>query len=126
MSEIEDRYLRNRLHNCKNPYQGGVKKVLCVCSAGLLRSPTAANVLHREYGFNTRAAGLVPDYALIPVDEVLLTWADEVICMNSDQRNELTLLTDKPIYSLNIPDSYDFMDAELQQTIIERYEEFVV
>jgi predicted protein tyrosine phosphatase len=32
--------LMNRLGNCKNYHQGKFKRVLCVCSAGLLRSPT--------------------------------------------------------------------------------------
>ena len=47
----------NRLGNSRNIYQGKDKRVLCVCSAGLLRSPTAANVLHKEFGYNTRACG---------------------------------------------------------------------
>jgi len=62
--------LRNRIHNSSNPYQGKFKRVLCVCSAGLLRSPTTAFVLSQEpYNYNTRAAGIVDDYALVPVDE---------------------------------------------------------
>ena len=43
----------NRLANTQNKYQGKYKKVLCVCSAGLLRSPTAALVLSQEpFNFN--------------------------------------------------------------------------
>ena len=50
--------LMNRLGNSKNPYQGDFKKVLCVCSAGLLRSPTAAWVLsNAPFNFNTREIG---------------------------------------------------------------------
>ncbi len=72
----------NRMHNAGNLHQGQYKKVLCVCSAGLLRSPTTAVVLSKEpYNFNTRAAGCVPDYALIKVDAVLIHWADEIVCM---------------------------------------------
>ncbi len=71
----------NQLANINNPYQGKSKKVLCLCSAGLLRSPTAANVLHREFGFNTRSAGVM-DYALIPLSEALFLWADEVLVMD--------------------------------------------
>ena len=52
----------NAMHNCTNPYQTGTEKILCVCSAGLLRSPTLAGELYKR-GFNTRAAG-VHDYAL--------------------------------------------------------------
>ena len=65
--------LMNRLANTHNHYQGDAKRVLCVCSAGLLRSPTAAFVLSQEpFGFNTRAAGIAEDFALIVVDDVLL------------------------------------------------------
>ena len=56
----------NRMWNVSNPWQGDAKRVLCVCSAGLLRSPTAAKVLYDEYGYNTRAAGLATDCSDIP------------------------------------------------------------
>jgi len=38
-----------RVDNITNPYQTKAKKVLCLCSAGMLRSPTIANTLHKEY-----------------------------------------------------------------------------
>lgn len=115
---------RNRLANSNSPFQGSYKKVLAVCSAGLLRSPTTALILSQEpYNFNTRAAGLDKDYALIPVDEVLLHWADEVVCMTGEQAVELKKLTDKPIKCLNIQDSFDYRSPKLVKLIRERYEE---
>lgn len=112
----------NRKHNCKNPYQGLSKRVLCVCSAGLLRSPTTAVVLAGEpYNYNTRAAGLSPDYALIIVDEVLLEWADEVVCMTQEQQQELVSRTDKPVVCLNIPDDYGYRDLQLVSLIKRNY-----
>lgn len=118
----------NRLGNCTNPYQGKSKKVLCVCSAGLLRSPTAAFVLSQEpYNYNTRAAGLTEEYALIPVDDVLLTWADEVICMNEEQEMILeSRLSDLDssstnVINLNIPDSFAYRDPLLVNMISEAY-----
>lgn len=79
-------FTMNRLDNARNEFQGEYKRVLCVCSAGLLRSPTTAVVLSSEpYNFNTRAAGLVREFALVPVDKVLLFWADEIVCMTADQ-----------------------------------------
>ena len=74
----------NRLFNCSNPYQGKAKKVLCVCSAELLRSPTAAVILQQEYGYNTRAVGVEDSFALIPIDDVLIEWADEIVCADID------------------------------------------
>jgi predicted protein tyrosine phosphatase len=125
-------YLMNRLANAGNPYQGDAKKVLCVCSAGLLRSPTAAEVLSKEpYNFNTRAAGLTIEFALIPVDEVLLSWADEIVCMSYEQYNALertlllnknSILRKKRIINLDINDSYGFRDPELIELIKERYD----
>ncbi len=121
----------NALHNCKNPYQGAEKRVLCLCSAGLLRSPTAAFVLQKELGYNTRAAG-VTDYALIPVTEVLLKWADEIVCVNQETfdtlKGELSVSSylnpeffiEKCVV-LNIPDIYPRMDSTLQKEILRQY-----
>lgn len=114
----------NRIANCHNHFQGKFKKVLCVCSAGLLRSPTAAVVLSQEpFNLNTRAAGMNAEFALIPVDEVLLEWADEIVCMEKVQELELKKQTKKPIYCLNIKDSYEYRNPELMKLIKEKYEE---
>lgn len=105
---------QNRMWNCKNPYQGKYKHVLCVCSAGLLRSPTTAWVLSNEpYNFNTRAAGIDTGHALIPVDDVLLEWADEIVCMNEEQQKELRQRTHKLIHNLNIGDNFEYRDKGL-------------
>lgn len=103
----------NRKHNSKNPHQGPYSKVLCVCSAGLLRSPTAALVLSQEpFNFNTRAAGLTPDFALVRVDDVLLHWADLVVCMELEQFE--TLQGKHPaIVCLEIEDSFAYRDENL-------------
>lgn len=122
--------MMNRLANCHNRYQGNYKKVLCVCSAGLLRSPTAAFVLAQDYGYNTRAAGLSQDYALIPVDRVLLEWADEIVCMNEEQRQtiliELGPEGDKPVINLDIPDDFRYRDPQLVLLIQDAYKKHLV
>ena len=113
----------NRIHNSTNPYQGNYKKVLCVCSAGLLRSPTAAWILsNKPYNFNTRAAGL-HDYALIPVDEVLLEWAECIVCMDKDQQKTLQGLTTKQVFCLDIPDAFSYRDPKLVKLIKKRFKE---
>jgi predicted protein tyrosine phosphatase len=120
----------NRMANAKNPFQGDAKKVLCVCSAGLLRSPTAANVLNREFYYNTRAVGHTQEYALIHVEEVHLYWADEVVCVNKDTLDALdTKFRDSAIWNavdkaiLSIPDQYMYGDSELEELILKQYEE---
>lgn len=113
--------MNNRKHNAKNPWQGDAKKVLCVCSAGLLRSPTMANILAQHpFNFNTRAAGITSDFALIPVDDVLLHWADEIWTVNEGIALKLAEMCDKPIFNLDIPDIFGFMDTQLQTLIINK------
>ena len=122
-----DAHLMNRLSTAKNPYQGGYKKVLAVCAGGCLRSPTVALVLSQEpYNYNTRAAGLEVDFAIIPVDQVLLEWADEIVCMDANQQIRLKEMTKKPVYNLSIPDRFEYRDPELMKLIKERYKEYVV
>ena len=122
---MTDPFLMNRLANSSNRYQGEYKRVLCACSAGLLRSPTAALVLSQEpYNFNTRAAGLDEAFALIPVDRVLIEWADEIVVFETKQAKIIRerLEEDKPIIDLNISDNFSYRDQELIKLIKESYD----
>jgi len=107
----------NRMFNSKNPNQGKEERVLCVCSAGLLRSPTVAAVMW-EMGYNTRAAGIDSGHALIPVDEVLVHWADSFVVMDVEIGETLRLkfpneTQGKPIYNYSLPDCYERNHPEL-------------
>ena len=117
----------NALWNCKNPYQGEYKKVLCICSAGLLRSPTMAKVLSETYGYNTRAAGITEEYALIDVTDVLIEWADEIVV--AEKEIGYTLMSKFPevkeYICLDIPDHFSYCDPKLIQIISERYQESI-
>jgi len=108
----------NQLYNIGNVFQGDTKKVLTVCSAGLLRSATLQNFLIREYGYNVRNCGTVESYALIPISEALVLWADEIIFVNRENfdkvRDELEKLdVVNKCYVLDIPDIYTFNAPEL-------------
>jgi predicted protein tyrosine phosphatase len=109
-----------------NSFQGDYKRVLTVCSANMLRSPTMAHVLSGEpFNYNTRSAG-THSFALIPVTEDLLRWADEIVCADTEHavmvRNKLMELDlDKPIVNLQIPDNYEYRNPELIQLIVSRY-----
>jgi predicted protein tyrosine phosphatase len=117
----------NRLANNKNRFQGDAKRVLCCCSAGLLRSPTAAVVLSQEpYNYNTRAVGVVPEYALVPIDPVLVDWADEIVVMESWQADTVRIdfpeeSKGKRVIVLNVPDKYPRMNPELVELIKKAY-----
>lgn len=110
-----------------NSFQGDYKRVLTVCSANMLRSPTIAHVLSAEpYNFNTRSAG-TESYALIPVTEDLLMWCDEVVCADTEHvmwvRNKMMeWMIDKPIIDLQIPDHYEYRNSKLIEMIKENYE----
>lgn len=118
----------NRMHNTQNPAQGTAKRVLCICSAGLLRSPTAAHTLSEQpFGFNTRAAGIVDSYALIKVDTVLLTWADLIVCMDREHEEELLMkfpdFAAKPRVVLGIPDMHRYRSPRLVELVKTRFQE---
>ena len=114
-----------------NSYQGDYKRVLTVCSANMLRSPTIAVVLSMPpYDYNTRSAG-THSFALVPVTEDLLMWADEVVCADTehalairDKMMEYQL--DKPIVNLRIPDNYEYRNPELILMIRRRYDEILL
>lgn len=117
--------MNNRMWNITNPNQGQYKRVLCVCSAGLLRSPTMARVFAEEYNYNTRAAGITKEYALIPVDEALVAWAHEIVCAESWMMK--TIKAEYPGYlgriiALDIPDQFEYMNHNLVELIKEKYE----
>ena len=121
---------RNRLANVDNKFQrlNDFTRILCVCSAGLLRSPTIARVLQKDYdNVNVRAAGISNEYALIPVDEVLVSWASIIICAEDwhadqveDQFGDIMTESKIPLIALNIPDEFSFADPKLESIIREK------
>lgn len=118
-----------RMANTANSWQGSTKRVLCLCSAGLLRSPTAANVIHQTWGYNTRAAGVVSYYALILMDDVLLHWAQEIVVMDDDIEQAVKVepvykANPVPIRNLHVPDRFGWNDHSLREAIKDAYAEF--
>lgn len=122
----------NRLANAQNPYQGNMKKVLCVCSAGLLRSPTIAYILSLyPFGFNTRACGISTEYALIPLDDVLLTWADEIVCVERQHAEQIKEMLNslekvKPVHLVPTPDIYETRTPKLVEYLTPKLQEIFI
>ena len=106
-----------RSMTAQNQYQGEWPRVLCVCSAGLLRSPTLAWVLSNPpYNCNTRAAGSHPEYGLVVVDQVLLNWARAVVFANAENHErtlDRKLTLPGKVYVLNVPDRFQYRDPKL-------------
>lgn len=113
----------NAIWNVTNPNQGKAKKVLCVCSAGLLRSPTIASILI-EQRYNARACG-VESYALIPISTALIEWADTIIFVDKHHRElveDYLKNTTASIITMPIPDRYPYRDPYLIKIIEEALE----
>ena len=99
-----------------NPYQGTFKRLLFVCSAGLLRSPTGAAMYARR-GFNTRSCGSNQAYALINLSVNLILWADKIIFVNAEDFKQ-AITTFEPVdydgdikekaIVLDIPDNFEY------------------
>jgi len=114
---MTNKMTRNQEGVVFNRYQGDAVKALFVCSAGILRSPTAALHFAKTKGWNTRAVGDNQEFALIPVSEALMRWADIVFVMTADQRFHLKTdfgesLNEK-VFILNIEDDFAFMEPDL-------------
>lgn len=134
---------RNQLGVVQNAYQRNFKKVLTVCSAGCLRSPTAAHILASPpFNFNTRCCGLSEEYAIVPITEALVVWADVIVVMEEWMANEVNLLqskiaadfelvaggmyadfTYKQVINLDIPDNYDYRDPKLVMLMTEKFKD---
>jgi predicted protein tyrosine phosphatase len=114
-----------------NQYQTSAPRLLFVCSAGLLRSPTA-QVVASQMGFNARACGSA-NYALIPLSVNLINWANKIIFMNEENYHQSldtfrlvdyhTDIEEKKIV-WDIVDDYDWGDLVLFNICRQNLEKF--
>lgn len=118
-------------HSC----QGPSKRLLFVCTAGLLRSPTCA-AEGAKRGYNTRSCGSSVSIALIPISEQLIKWADKIIFMldeNEDKvlkylksTNNLELYAEVCSKSIifGIEDSYNYGEEGLINIINRKFDKY--
>ena len=124
-STLSEQIRNARYGVVSNPYQGSDKKVLFVCSMGILRSATAARLYASKY--NTRCAGTWDD-ALIPLSPILLAWADEIVFVNKENYESAVkkfgeeVFKETPTKVLAIPDSHSHMSPELVAEFKKQYE----
>jgi len=121
---------------CNTPYanisQGTQKKIVFVCSVGMLRSATAATI-GSQLGLNTRTCGS-SKLALIPLSANLIRWADWIVFMKNENYRE-SLLTFKETEFLddledksviwNVPDIYNYMQDELVYILESQIKELI-
>ncbi len=124
--------LSQQIRDCRagatdNPFQGKDKKVLFVCSLGILRSATAARLYAHKY--NTRCCGTWDD-ALIPLTLRLIEWADLIVFVNRNNFNDAIgrfgpfylSSTSPDIKVLDIPDNYEHMHPKLVEAFTTQFE----
>jgi len=116
----------NQIANVKNRFQGETTKALCVCSAGMLRSPSIAKFLTSK-GYNTRACGTSQEYALVPLSVALLRWADEIHVV-AEQAGIIHSLKESmelnaKVFVYDIPDNFSTFDSQLMQIIEDLYDQ---
>lgn len=120
---LSDKIKNARYGAVANPYQGDDKKVLFVCTMGILRSATGARIYAGKY--NTRSAGTDLEEALIPVTQTLLDWADEVVFVHPKNYGDVVGKFKIPdnIKVLKIPDEYGHMNPEIIKAFDAQYEQ---
>jgi predicted protein tyrosine phosphatase len=101
-----------------------IHTVLFICSQNRWRSPTAEQVFADWPSVETSSAALNHD-AENPVTAELLRWADIIFVMERVHRNKLSArfkphLGRARVICLDIPDEYQFMDAELIRILMAR------
>lgn len=94
-----------------------MKKILFVCTQNRLRSLTAEKVFSNYDQIKVKSAGLDP-HARTHLTSEMIKWADIIFVMEISHQEKikekyLDKLKGKKLICLNIPDEYDFMQAEL-------------
>ena len=94
-----------------------MQRLLFICSANRLRSPTAEQVFSNYPNVETRSAGLNND-AIDPLSPEHFEDIDTVFVMERAHLNKLSKkykshLKSARVICLNIPDDYEYMQPEL-------------
>ena len=103
--------------------------LLFICTENKLRSATAQDVFMEYEGINAIGAGTNKD-AVTPVSGDLIEWADIIFVMENGHRKKITkkfnsLLKDKKIVCLDVPDIYDRGDPELVGLLKAKVSKFI-
>lgn len=95
--------------------------LLFVCSRNQWRSPTAEEIFKNSQEHQAKSAGTEPS-ARIKITEKLINWADIIFVMEKKHKERIkqrfaTVVDEKEVIVLDIPDEYQFMDEELVDLI---------
>jgi predicted protein tyrosine phosphatase len=106
-----------------------MKRLLFICGANKLRSPTAEHIFSTWPDVETDSAGL-NSISEQQISSEQIEWADIIFVMEKSQRSKVSTrfreyLKGKRIVCLDIPDSYAFMDPELVRLLEARVKPFM-
>ena len=95
--------------------------LLFICSKNQWRSPTAEHIFKKHSNFNVRSAGTSAS-ARKKVNAKDIEWADTIFVREENHKSRLksdftNTLKYKNIQVLDIPDDYQYMDAELVEIL---------
>lgn len=94
--------------------------ILFVCGRNQWRSPTAERIYRNDARIAVRSAG-VSEKSPHRISAADIAWADLILVMEEEYasaiRTQFRHAALPPIQSLDIPDEYGFMDAELIELI---------
>lgn len=95
--------------------------LLFVCSRNQWRSPTAEEIFKNSQEHQAKSAGTEPS-ARIKITEKLINWADIIFVMEKKHKERIeqrfaSVVSEKELIILEIPDEYQFMDEELVDLI---------
>ena len=101
-------------------------RVLFVCTANKLRSPTAEDLFKDYPGIEALSAGTDPD-APRPLSKELVASVDMIFVMENQHRERIRRKfkqrpTDNRIITLNIPDEYERGEEELINLLKQKVE----
>ena len=105
------------------------KRILFVCTINLMRSATAHQIYANDLRFQVRSAGTHRSAETV-LSRELLYWAELVVVMEERHLNFIrktypAIFKGKNIVCLDVPDNYDYMQAELIVLLRDRFEELV-
>lgn len=103
--------------------------VLFICSRNKWRSATAETIFKDSQNHIVRSAGTEPS-AIVKISAKAILWADIIFAMEKRHKERLKEkfpdeIKNKKIVILDIEDNYQYMDAELIETIRKSVEPYL-
>jgi predicted protein tyrosine phosphatase len=107
-----------------------MKNLLFVCKFNQMRSRTAESIYSDDSRYTVKSAG-ISKKAMVRLTTDLLIWADIVFVMENKQRDIIiasypTESLSKEIISLDIIDTYCYMEAQLVELIKSKVNSFLL